>query len=219
MAVNYCRVCHNTSFHFSREHGAVICDICDTPIETMFTPSDELNYQRNRQKAIAYIKANDYQSATSNLSAMKSMKPDDPDIYYLHLIGLTDCLHDLLLNPSDNNRLSQCQNHWQTLCRLNGDKQAFLAYGHRRRYEAIKAAQEKQKRTRSELAWCIGGIVACLLPLLLTWLIPDLWLFLFVAAIPVVILYKNQLLEKHEAVSKALKQYAAERQPFFNIVQ
>lgn len=135
MPAEVCSQCHNTTFHFDRAKHAIVCDVCGWEKNSSERASDMLVYDQYRQKAIAFVKAQDYASAKPFLEKMRNMKPDDSDIYYLHLMGLTDCCQNLLLEPSDTQTYSHVQDYWNTFCSLNGDQRVFLQYFKQRKQE------------------------------------------------------------------------------------
>lgn len=138
MPAEVCSQCHNTTFHFDRAKHAIVCDVCGWEKNSSERASEMLVYDQYRQKAIAFVKARDYASAKPFLEKMRNMRPDDSDIYYLHLMGLTDCCQNLLLEPSDTQVYSHVQDYWNTFCCLNGDKRIFLSYFERRKQHAKK---------------------------------------------------------------------------------
>ena len=138
MPVEVCSQCHNTTFHFDRAKHAIVCDVCGWEKNSSERASEMLVYDQYRQKAIAFVKARDYASAKPFLEKMWNMRPDDSDIYYLHLMGLTDCCQNLLLEPSDTQIYSYVQDYWNTFCLLKGDKRIFLMYFNKREHEYKK---------------------------------------------------------------------------------
>ena len=138
MPVEVCSQCHNTTFHFDRAKHAIVCDVCGWEKNSSERASEMLVYDQYRQKAIAFVKARDYASAKPFLEKMRNIRPDDSDIYYLHLMGLTDCCQNLLLELSDTQVYSHVQDYWNTFCFLNGDKRIFLSYFERRKQQAKK---------------------------------------------------------------------------------
>lgn len=138
MPVEVCSQCHNTTFHFDRAKHAIVCDVCGWEKNSSERASEMLVYDQYKQKAIAFVKARDYASAKPFLEKMRNIRPDDSDIYYLHLMGLTDCCQNLLLEPSDTQIYSHVQDYWNTFCLLKGDKRIFLSYFERRKQHAKK---------------------------------------------------------------------------------
>ena len=210
-------MCHNTSFHYSPEQGAIVCDICGTPAQGMTSPDEELNYQRNRNKAIAYIKANDYNAAIGFLNAMKAIKPDDPDIYYLHLMGLTDKRTNLLLSPSDRDKVVRAQSNWQIFNSLKGDASAFLTYGQKRKETAIMLTQERIKQAQTKIGIYAGAIVLCLLVSLFGAIHSWMYLFLLLTALPIRKAIKCHVVCELIQDSKRLNLYHSINDPFFEI--
>ena len=217
MTANICRMCHNTSFHYSPEQGAIVCDICGTPAESLNSPDDELNYQRSRSKAIAYIRANDYQSAIRHLDSMKDIKPDDPEIYYLHLMGLTSQTQDYLLSYSDYHKRSLGRFYWQILNHLTGDTSPFIYYGIRRKNTAVSTAETELNHIRRMMAICFIATVSCLVLSLLGALVMWMYLFVLPVAIPIYIVAKNRLVQEWISGEKKLKYYRESTDPFFEI--
>ena len=160
MPVEVCSQCHNTTFHFDRAKHAIVCDVCGWEKNSSERASEMLVYDQYRQKAIAFVKARDYASAKPFLEKMRNIRPDDSDIYYLHLMGLTDCCQNLLLDPSDTQAYSHVQDHWNTFCCLNGDKRIFLTYFNKREYEY-------KKKRESLLLKSIFILFICYVPALI----------------------------------------------------
>lgn len=136
-----CQQCHNSTFHFDRRRHAIVCDVCGFPTNSHEQTSELFEYDKNRQKAIAYIKAKDYLSAKPYLERMKSIHPDDADIYYLHLMGLTDCCQNYFLTSPNASILSEIEANWDKLRSLGGDTRIFTEYRSKRSSllkEAIK---------------------------------------------------------------------------------
>lgn len=217
MTANSCRMCHNTSFHYSPEQSAIICDICGTPVQGLTSPTEELEYQRNRNKAIAYIKANDYNAAVGFLNAMKAIKPDDPDIYYLHLMGLTDKRTNLLLSPSDRGKVTQVQSYWQTFNNLGGDTSSFVSYGRRRKDAVIKLTQERIKQAQVKIGVYAGAILLCLLVSLFGAIHSWMYLFLLLMTLPIYSAVKSRVVHDLIQDRKMLNLYQIVNDPFFDI--
>lgn len=159
MPVEVCSQCHNTTFHFDRAKHAIVCDVCGWEKNSSERASEMLVYDQYRQKAIAFVKARDYASAKPYLEKMRNIRPDDSDIYYLHLMGLTDCCQNLLLEPSDTQIYSQVQDHWSTFCSLHGDQRIFLQYFNHRE-------QEFKKRYDKSILRATLVVAICYIPLL-----------------------------------------------------
>lgn len=143
MPVEVCSQCHNTTFHFDKAKHAIVCDVCGWEKNSSERASEMLVYDQYRQKAIAFVKARDYASAKPFLEKMRNIKPDDSDIYYLHLMGLTDCCQNLLLKPTDSQTYALVRNYWNTFCSLHGDQRIFLQYFNRREHE-FKTRHDKE---------------------------------------------------------------------------
>ena len=136
MTTQVCSQCHNTTFHFDRTRHAIVCDVCGWEQNNTERAQEMLTYDQYRQKAIAFTKARDYISARPFLDKMRSIHPDDSDIYYLYIMGLTDCCQNLLLMPQDKHTYLVVEEYWKTFCALNGDKRVFLEYFKKRDAEA-----------------------------------------------------------------------------------
>lgn len=162
MATNYiCPMCHNTTFHFDRSRHAVVCDVCGYAFNNAETVAEMVEYDKNRQKAIAYVKAYDYASAKPYLDRMRQIRPDDSDIYYLHLMGLTDQCKNLLLEPADESKYSLAEKYWRVFCALNGEAAAFRSY-------FAKREQALQSRLRRAVNKAITVVFVCCMVLLLS---------------------------------------------------
>lgn len=162
MATNYtCPMCKNTTFHFDRSRHAVVCDVCGYSYNSAETVEEMVEYDKNRQKAIAFVRACDYASAKPHLERMRQIHPDDSDIYYLHLMGLTDYCQNLLLEPKDAQTFTLAEKYWNTFCFLRGDQQIFLAYFNRR---------NREKKARYDQALLRAIIIAfcCYVPLFIS---------------------------------------------------
>lgn len=194
MSVEVCSQCHNTTFHFDRARHAIVCDICGWERNNSERADEMLAYDQQRQKAIAFVKARDYASAKPFLERMRNMTPDDPDIYYLHLMGLTDCCQNLLLEPSDTQNYSLVQNHWQTFCSLNGDRRIFLQYFSRRE-------QELNNRRQKKLLSSVTIAALCYLPLLASFSL--LCSELYWSLIPIIVLF--MIIAKQRPLTTLLK--------------
>ena len=123
----YCSRCHNDTFHFSAELHDEVCDACGTPKNQAARQSLLYEHDKDKQKAIAYIKALDYNSAIPFLNSMKNRYPDDSNIYFLHLVGITRKRSDYLLN-ADKATLENAARNWEILCELNADTSFFTHY-------------------------------------------------------------------------------------------
>ena len=153
-----CSGCNGTSFHYSRQRNTIICDVCGRPLSNMAELETEQRYYSDRSMAIRHIKAGDYNSAKQYLEKMRLTRPDDPDIYYLHLMGLTDKCNDYLLRRTDD-RLKQARENYRTLERLNGDVSRFLQYGIKRRQILWDEWSRKHDLLLLKLLIIIGVIV------------------------------------------------------------
>ena len=138
MTTQVCSLCHNTTFHFDRTKHAIVCDVCGWEQNNAERAQEMLTYDQYRQKAIAFTKARDYISARPFLDKMRSIHPDDSDIYYLYIMGLTECCQNLLLNPQDKLTYAVVEDYWKTFCSLDGDKRVFLEYFKKRDAEVKK---------------------------------------------------------------------------------
>lgn len=159
MSVDRCSQCHNTTFHFDRTRHAIVCDVCGWERNSTDRAGEMLTYDQHRQKAIAFVRAQDYVSAMPYLEKMRRMKPDDADIYYLHLMGLTQCCQDLLLEPSDAATYDKVRQYWHTFQSLQGDPSIFRPYFARRQ-------REYEKRRKNHLAVATSLVAVCYLPLI-----------------------------------------------------
>lgn len=133
MPVEVCSQCHNTTFHFDQTRHAIVCDVCGWEQNRAQRAGELLTYDQNRQKAIAYVKARDYTSAKPFLERMRSIRPDDPDIYYLHLMGLSRCCQNDLLDPRDANEAACLEHYWDVYRSLSNNTQIFEPYFRRRK--------------------------------------------------------------------------------------
>ena len=143
MTNQVCSQCHNTTFHFDRTRHAIVCDVCGWEQNNTERAQEMLTYDQYRQKAIAFTKARDYISARPFLDKMRSIHPDDSDIYYLYIMGLTECCQNLLLSPQDKLTYAVVEDYWKTFCSLNGDKHVFLEY-FKKRDIAVKRMYDKE---------------------------------------------------------------------------
>lgn len=159
-----CIQCHNTTFHFDRAKHAIVCDVCGWVQNTAEQTNEQLLYDQQRQKAIAYVKAKDYSSALPFLDRMRQMKPDDPDIYYLHMMGLSDCCQNLLLQPSDRETLNLFEHYWSIYSSLSSDQVVFTEY---RRKRKLAFQDEIQKRIYQYLIMSLCSYFILLLSLCL----------------------------------------------------
>lgn len=131
-----CPQCHNTTYHFDRDRHAIVCDVCGTKINEGENARKQLEYDLHRQKAIAFIRSGYYGMATQHLDKMRDIQPDDPDIYYLHLMGITNCCHDML-EMSDKQTLGVARGYWDKLTMLGGDRTLFVQYMNARKQFGI----------------------------------------------------------------------------------
>ena len=154
MATNVCPQCHNTTYHFDKAKHASVCDICGWEQNSPERTQEMLTYDQHRQKAIAFTKARDYISARPFLDKMRSIHPDDPDIYYLYIMGLTDCCQNLLLLPQDRHTYLVVEDYWKTFCALNGDKRVFLVYFQKRDAEKKKIRDKELTKTVFTASLC-----------------------------------------------------------------
>lgn len=158
MPVEVCSQCHNTTFHFDRAKHAIVCDVCGWEKNSSERASEMLVYDQYRQKAIAFVKARDYASAKPFLEKMRNMRPDDSDIYYLHLMGLTDCCQNFLLEISDIKTIEAVETYWDIFCSLRGDQRIFLPYFSKR--NKLQELNNRREITRAAIL-----VALCYIPL------------------------------------------------------
>lgn len=138
-----CPQCHNRTFHFDRSRHAVVCDVCGWGQNAAEQTNEQLVYDQQRQKAIAYVKAKDYSSAKPFLDKMRQIRPDDPDIYYLHMMGISDCCQNLLLLPADKSSHELFEHYWGIYSSLTTDQSVFREY-RRKRHLALREKLQKR---------------------------------------------------------------------------
>ncbi len=138
-----CTQCHSTSFHFDRRKHAIVCDMCGWVQNSTEQNNEQLLYDQQRQKAIAFVKAKDYNSALPYLNKMRQMRPDDEDIYYLHMMGLSDCCQNLLLNPNDAQEYTEFERNWAIYSSLSRNQGVFQDFLRRRHLALQKELQTK----------------------------------------------------------------------------
>lgn len=148
-----CTQCHNKTFHFDRSKHAIVCDVCGWVQNTAEQTNEMLLYDQQRQKAIAFVKIKDYASAKPFLDRMRQAKPDDPDIYYLHMMGISDCCQNLLLQPSDKSAYETFERFWDIYSSLSSDQYLFREY-RRKRNLALQDIIQKRINKHSILALC-----------------------------------------------------------------
>ncbi|MBR4073382.1 MAG: hypothetical protein IKK24_05490, partial [Clostridia bacterium] len=142
-----------------RNRHAIVCDVCGWEQNSSERATEMLTYDQNRRKAIAFVKVRDYSSAKPYLEQMRNIRPDDADIYYLHIMGLTDCCENFLLEPSDSQKFSLVESYWNSYCSLRGDQRVFLPYFQRRN-------QAKKARYDKNFSRLLLSCLICYLPLL-----------------------------------------------------
>lgn len=202
---NTCAQCHNTTFHFDPHRHAIVCDICGTALSGSDEAQNQLQYDKNRQKAIALVKARDYQGAREYLNHMYNAKPDDSDIFYLHLMGLTECCTDLLLEQQDNAKLLQAGEYWKTFCALNGDPTRFLAYGEKRKQALTKRIDKNISKYLLLSILCYALLLISTILLFMQWyyaiigIVAAIILIFFLR--PLIHLSKNMVKSKHYATN------------------
>ena len=194
-----CSGCNGTSFHYSRQRNTIICDVCGRPLSNMAELETEQRYYSDRSMAIRHIKAGDYNSAKQYLEKMRLTRPDDPDIYYLHLMGLTGMCKDYILDQGDA-RLKQAEEYFRKLQMLHGDTTRFVSYGRIRR-QMLKEYWENIYNQLLTKLLIIGAI--CFVAILLCFSVSAGFILVLVAA--VVILCSKNIPRDLIASSKAKK--------------
>lgn len=158
----YCPRCHNDTFHFSAELHDEVCDSCGTPKNQARTQTLKYEHDRDKQRAIAYIKAMDYASAIPFLNSMKNRFPDDSNIYFLHLMGITNRCKDYLLN-ADKNVLNNASKNWEILCALDADTSFFSSYIINRKHMLLDEQEKIINKASYQLMALFGGLILSLL--------------------------------------------------------
>ena len=151
-----CPICHNVGFHFDGRKHAVVCDVCGWEANGDEDAQTRFEYDRNRQKADAFIRSGYYDRAIAYLENMKESRPDDPEIYKLHLMGQTRCLRDYL-EDADGSELSEGKMYWEKYCMLGGDINEFVPYTEERKKRGL--ARHKGIIRRS-LWWLMAFLAA-----------------------------------------------------------
>lgn len=206
-----CPQCHNTTFHFDRARHAIVCDICGSGINEGDNANAELEYDRNRQKAIAYIRSGYYGNAMQYLENMRSTVPDDPDIYYLHLMGITSCCHNML-ETADIKTLQTANEYWEKLSTLGGDKTLFLQYMNTRKDFGI---QKHESILRRSFIWATVFLTALIIFGLLS-LTTSYWFILGIigCAVPFFCMHIPQQIWN---TLKRIREIESSEHPFFKI--
>lgn len=193
-----CPQCHNTILYFDQDKHSITCEVCGWDQNHSERVNEMFAYDQHRQKAIAFIKARDYNSAKPFLEKMRNTKPDDSDIYYLHLMGLTECCQNLLLNPGDSNRYALVKNYWSTFCYLQGDQSRFLQYFKRREAEAKRLYDKKLFKS-------VLALLLCYIPLIVFSAIAfngNYWCLIPTVIMIIVILYLRPLSSLFKLIQK-----------------
>lgn len=164
-----CSVCGCTQFRLDRRRNQILCLVCGTSQTAQADLARQQSYLNAKRMAVTHVRRGAYSQALPFLAEMMRAQPDDPDLYYLHLMGLTDFFKDPLV-PGDD-RLKQASEHYRSYRGLGGQTGQFRSYGLKRRQ-----ALEQLIRRKTWAMW--GGIALRLLALaasfLLLW---DSWLF------------------------------------------
>lgn len=211
MIQQQCPRCHNTTFHFDRQKHAIVCDICGTKQNQIASENEQLEYDKNRQKAIAFIRSGDYNSAKPFLDKMRQQMPDDSDIYYLHLMGLTDCCKDYYIN-NNNNAIALAQEYWNTFDRLGGDKTAFLRYMNLRKEKLYNDEEAKiSQYTKIMVISIIIILISCILCLM------NLYVFLAGIAVAIFAIFKKRCFQELWSAKKKQKIIREAESPFFKM--
>lgn len=207
MSESMCPQCHNTSFRFDANRHAIVCTVCGSPRNSIDNASEMLEYDRNRQKAIAFVKTNDYSSALPFLERMRQAHPDDPDIYYLHIMGLTNCCKNYHLSYND---CKSAQKYWCAFEQLGGDKTVFIRYMHNRKKELLDTEETQiAKSTRIIIIALIAIIVSSIFCLM------KLYVFFIGIAGGIFAIIKKRCFQKIWSAKKKQKSIQNAETPFF----
>lgn len=208
METQFCTQCKNTTFRFDKKKHSIVCTVCGHETNATMRVNEMMQYDQQRTKAIAFIKSRDYASAKQFLERMRNMKPDDPDIYYLHLMGLTDCCKNFLLE--DNQTVAIASQYWETLSNLNGDRRIFMKYMKQRRDAAL---DKYNKLFARYMLITVLGVISTLLSL--AFVGQGFFVFIIGIIASVFFLYKTKAIKKVYHFHKRTKEIEASNTPFF----
>lgn len=161
-----CSVCGSTLFRLDRRSNLICCQVCGTPQNQQQVLEARQRLAASSSQAVRLIRVGSYAQAAPLLEQISRETPDDADVYYLHLMGLTNCFRDLLLAPSDWGALNKASGFYTTYLALGGRTDQFQRY-RRKRLEAFRRlVQQVRRRALLQLTACALGMASLVLLLI-----------------------------------------------------
>ena len=141
MADTRCSVCGCTQFRLDPCSNVIRCMICGTSQTAQQDLLSRQSYMAAKRMAVAHVRRGAYQQAIPHLNEMLRADPNDVDVYYLHLMGLTNFLKDNLVPGGTS--LEQAAEHYRSYRNLGGRTQQFARY-RIKRLEALEQLIQHQ---------------------------------------------------------------------------
>ena len=214
MPIRQCPVCHNTNtqlFHLDHRKHAIVCDICGSTQNSSDSLGEQLQYDLDRQKAISFIKGGAYYEAKPLLERMRQQKPDDQAIYYLHLMGLSECGTKYDLNSAD---ASLAQQYLAAFKRLGGDLSIFIRYGNARRQKLLADEEKIVSQNGTILSFALTLILVSAI-----FCLAEIYIFLLGIAAGVILILWKECVQEIWNAKKREKNIREADTPFFNNIQ